>query len=289
MATSQLAASSTEGSKRTSRGSSPPIRGMQRKGKITLANTITTGDSVRDIIWIYGQPGVGKTSFMAAMSGVFVVVTAKEPGLGKLIDQNRVGETPHPPPIETWEDFASILEDLVDSDHEYTMVGIDSITDVAELARDYVVRTEYDGSQAKYSSSWGAGTTKYRGLLSWMLGKFFELTRRSESVGVVMTSGAEAHRRNDPQVGEYHQWQPQIEKNAFEVLAKGSDIILFLRHDAQLDRDGRAVSGTVRVMYTEGDNTFVAKNRHGLPRQINMGLSGEESRTNLGEAIVASK
>lgn len=262
---------------------------MQRKGRISLADTITKGDSVKDIIWLYGQPGVGKTSFMAAMSGIFVIVTAKEPGLGKLIDQNRVGETPHTPPIETWEDFVSILNELVDSDHKYTMVGIDSITDVAELARDYVVRTEYDGSAAKYSSSWGAGTTKYRSLLSWMLTQFFELTRRKESVGVVMTSGAEAQRRNDPQVGEYHQWQPQIEKNAFEVLAKGSDIILLLRYDAQIDREGRAVSGTVRVMYTEGDNTFVAKNRHGLPRTISMGMSGEESRTNLGKAIVAAK
>ena len=262
---------------------------MQRKGRISLSDTLTKGESVKDIIWLYGQPGVGKTSFMAAMNGVFIIVTAKEPGLGKLIDQNRVGETPHTPPVETWEDFVSIITELVQEDHDYGMVGIDSITDVAELARDYVVRTEYDGSQAKYSSSWGAGSSKYRGLLGWMIAQFFSLTRRNKSVGVVMTSGAEAQRRNDPQVGEYHQWQPQIEKSAFELLSKAGDIILFLRHDAKVDRDGKAVSGTSRVMYTEGDNTFVSKNRHGLPRQIMMGLSGEEARTNLGEAIVAAK
>jgi len=226
---------------------------------------------------------------MAAMSGIFIIVTAKEPGLDKLIDQNRVGEIPHTPPVGTWEDFVSVITELVQEDHDYRMVGIDSITDVAELAREYVVRTEYDSSQVKYSSSWGAGASKYRSLLNWMVSKFFDLTRRKKSVGLVMTSGAEAQRRNDPQVGEYHQWLPQVEKNAFEILSKAVDMILFTRHDAQMDRDGRAVAGTTRVMYTEGDNTFVSKNRHGLPRAISMGISGEEARTNLGEAIVAAK
>jgi len=254
-----------------------------------LGDTLTKAQASKDNIWLVGQPGIGKTSLLAAMPDVFVIVTGKESGLNKLIDRGRVSEVPHTPPVESWEDFWSVLTELATLDHKFGMVGIDSITDIAELAKDYIVRTEYDGCLTKYGSSWGVGTSKYKALLGKMIEKFFALNHREPSVGVVMTSGAEAQRRNDPQAGEYNQWSPQIEKNAFELLSKAVDMILFLRHDAQVDREGRAVAGTTRVLYTEGDNTFIAKNRHGLPRYISLGMSADEACGNLGRAIVAAK
>ena len=256
---------------------------------MSLSDAVTKAKPIKDNIWLYGQPGIGKTSLLAAMPDVFVIVTSKESGLNKLIDRGRVGEIPHTPPVETWEDFWSVIQELAEGDHPYGMVAIDSITDIAEMAKDYIVRTEYDGCLTKYGSSWGVGTSKYKALLGKAMDLFFVMNHRDKSVGVIMTSGAEAQRRNDPQAGEYNQWGPQIEKNAYELFSKGFDMILFLRHDAQVDRDGRAVAGTTRVLYTEGDNTFIAKNRHGLPRYIPLGLSGDEACANLGKAIVAAK
>ena len=100
-------------------------------------------------------------------------MTGKEPGLDKLITQGRVGEVPHTPPVEEWEDFEAILSELVESDHDYEMIGVDSLSDVVDMAKEYVIRTDYGGDGTKYSwarwssSSFASSERSHR--LAWRL------------------------------------------------------------------------------------------------------------------------
>lgn len=256
---------------------------------MSLADTRTAGRAGKDLIWIMAPPGTGKTSMLCAFRKPFIIMTGKEPGLDKLITQGRVPEVPHTPPVEEWEDFGAVLTELVEGDHDYEMIGIDSLSDVCDMAKEHVIQQEYGGDGTKYSASYGAGSRKLKVLLGKMVDQFFRLQRKTPSVGVAVTSGVQSMRLTDPMAGEYFQWAPTCEKAGAEICLKAFDMVLHCRYEPRMDRDGKAIPGTTRVMITEGDNTLIAKNRHGLPRQISMGSSGEEAVKNLGAAIVAAQ
>jgi hypothetical protein len=55
------------------------------------------------------------------------------------------------------------------------------------------------------------------------------------------------------------------------------------------DAKGKAKGGSRRVLYTTRTAAFDAKNRHGLPEQIDGGHSAAEAWANFAGALQASK
>jgi hypothetical protein len=73
----------------------------------------------------------------------------------------------------------------------------------------------------------------------------------------------------DPQLGEYDQHAPQLQKKTWGLTHRWCDFIGFAAHDAaKLGDEKRAILTGKRVIYTTPGSGFVAKNRYNMPAKI---------------------
>jgi hypothetical protein len=89
---------------------------------------------------------------------------------------------------------------------------------------------------------------------------------------------------------DFHRYQPSMSKETWELTMSWADMVLYgervivseKKHD---DRAVKGYGGDTRVMHTEWNAAFDAKNRHNLPPTIDMGNSGKEAWDNFIKAI----
>ena len=75
---------------------------------------------------------------------------------------------------------------------------------------------------------------------------------------------------------------------------KWADAVIFLNYETFVDSDraelrGKGKGGSRRKLYTQRTAAFDAKNRHGLPAEIDGGRSAAEAWLNLATAMKAAK
>jgi hypothetical protein len=99
----------------------------------------------------------------------------------------------------------------------------------------------------------------------------------------------------NPVDADYDRFIPDLHHKTWAVTSKWTDIILFANYFVAVDKGrsgkerAKGKGGGDRVMYTEYQAAFDAKNRHNLPDEIDMGKSGKEAWDNLVAAIKDAK
>jgi hypothetical protein len=98
----------------------------------------------------------------------------------------------------------------------------------------------------------------------------------------------------NPQGPDYDRWGPDMQKQAWGLTHKWADAVLFGNFEVtvkqsgkkdDITKKGKAEADTVRMMYTEQEPAFQAKNRLGLPKEIYMGESPDEAWALFGAAL----
>lgn len=216
-------------------------------------------------IVIHGKGGVGKTTFGADAPSP--IVMPLEDGTGILT----VTSLPKP---EVFADVIAMLHELVNEEHEYKSLVIDTVDHLEPLIWDQVCQN--DGKGKKHVEEFGYGKGYSMADPMWV--HFFRGLDACRRNGMTVIALCHNEERNvdDPQVGSYTRTQPKLHKRANALLYEWADIVGCLDIERMARDIGEQNKRTTRTTATTGQRIlsledsggFLAKNRYDLPPQI---------------------
>jgi hypothetical protein len=271
-----------------------PIPSRAPGRKLGLADIQTDGCGLPSRLVIYGTEGIGKSSFGAAAPKPVFVLTQNETGLLTLLDAGRVPPTPHFPEIMTWSELLDAIGVLNDQTHDFKTLVVDTLNGAERLCHQHVCRRDYGGR-------WGRdGFTSFNQGFEVALADWQEFLQRLDRLRATKRMGiiALAHSRiatyRNPEGADYDRFVPDLHAKTWALTHKWSDAVLFLNYETYVDSDradlkGKGKGGSRRKLYTQRTAAFDAKNRHGLPAEIDGGRSAAEVWLNLATAMKVAK
>lgn len=283
---------------RSSRPPQPTQAASARKP--TLSEIITTGNKLPNRIVLHAVEGWGKTSFAAQIPGALFLQTRGETGLETLIDAGRLPETPHMPEVQSMPELLSIIDMLTREEHSYKALVIDVVNGAERLCHEEVCRRDFNGDWTD------------RGFMGYMRGYEVSLAdwthfltcldtlRSARRMGIMLLCHTKVATFKNPEGPDYDRYQPDMHQKTWALTNKWSDVILFGNFEttvtggstgdaAKQSRKGKGAGGNQRLLYTERCAAYDAKNRLGLPSEIEMGSSAEEGWNNYRHAVAQAR
>lgn len=213
---------------------------------------------------LYGPHGIGKTTFGACAPSP--ILMPFEDGIGKL-------EIARFPVLETWSDTLEALGSLINEQHEFGTVVIDSLDWLEPIV--WAETCKRNGK--KDIEEFGYGKGYLFACDVWR--EFFDglrVLRQSKSMAVVLLAHTEIKQFADPNSDPYDRYQIKLQPRASALVEEWADCVLFANYrtytakaDAGFNRKiTRGVGTGERVLYTEERPGFRAKNRYGLPAEL---------------------
>lgn len=242
-------------------------------------------------IHVYGQEGVGKTSFgAAAPDPIFLDV---EQGSLNYETTRFIfdGERSRP------NDFEEFMEALRTVEREgfptYRTLVIDTLDAVEALIWEFICRRDAKPNIAAYGYMKGE---KIVALDEWRkVVAAFERVR-AKGMNVITLSHAISKKRDDPDGEGWDRYILKLDPTAGGLIKERADAVLFAKREVtRIQKDGktRGVATDARLLCTAWDPKWDAKNRHDLPETLaldwnELAAAIAAHRPNDPETIVAS-
>lgn len=216
---------------------------------------------------VYGVAGVGKTTFAASCPKALVVDL--EDGSGD-IECDRINTEQ----IATIDDLMQLCETLAAGETGYKTLVLDSLDQIEFLIHDRICRQENVESidAIGYGKGYAFASGVWRDLL--------ELLEDVQHAGVmvVLVGHAEIVRFDDPSTESYSRYIPRLDKRALAQVTDWVDECLFSTYRVHTQKQTesfgkeshRGISAGDRVFKTEERPSHLAKNRLGMPPEIEM-------------------
>lgn len=213
-------------------------------------------------IVIHGEPGVGKSTFAA--NGPEVLFLDCESGLSAI--------TCAKVKIECLKDLTESLTSFLAQDHQFKTLVIDSID-----ALETFIHTEIEQkhrvdaiSRIDYGKGYDEAFTHLKDIL-FLLDKI----RETKKTIVILIAHSVAERMDDPIVGSFSRWGLKLHRKISAKIEEWADCIFYAEQQTFVETNdvgfgkkvNRAIGGN-RVIYTQCNPAYVAKNRYGLPPVI---------------------
>lgn len=234
--------------------------------EITTGKLLTAKKTV-----IYGVEGVGKTRFAAKMPGALFIDT--EGSTGGYSDIRRL------PAPSSWE---MLLNEVAYVAQNPTICQT-LVVDTADWAEKLCTKAVLDRNnwQSIEDAGYGAG---YRHIYE-EFGKLLNALTEVYDKGVNVTLTAHAYIRKFEQpdeMGAYDRWELKLQNtpkcSIAAMVKEWADMVLFANfktYSVAADKDGKKfkAQGGKRVMYTEHNPCWDAKNRDDLPPEMDFDFS----------------
>jgi hypothetical protein len=210
-------------------------------------------------------------------------MTARETGLLTLVENGLLPETPHLPMVNTWPDLIESVKALIEQEHGFKTLVIDTMNGAERLCHEHVCKRDFGGD-------WGE-----KGFISYMRGfeislgdwrEFLDLLdqlRLKRGVRPLLLIHTKVVAFKNPIGPDFDKYQPDMNNKTWALTAKWLDAILFGNFEPPLldekvsSKKTKALTGMTRKLYSEGQGGWDAKNRFGLPPEIEMGDSPQEA------------
>lgn len=254
-----------------------------------LAEIKTTSVARPSATVMFAPPGLGKTSLGAAIPGRVFLIDDQERGIETLKASGLVDpETPVLPPAGDWQQVLTMLRQLAKQKHDYKALIIDTLGGMERLCHQYVCDTLFAGNWgekgfASYQRGYDAALPEWRLLLNALD------DCRDKGMLIMALTHSVVRPYKNPLGEDFDRYVPDVHHKTWNMTHRWADMVLFGNYHVEVSDSGKGRGGHDRVMFTEYSAAYEAKNRHGLPREIPMGLSGKEAWKNLRDAIVKAR
>lgn len=249
---------------------------------------ITSGtlDRAKRVL-VYGPEGIGKTTFVAGL------LSMKN---GRLIDtedgSSRVDVARYPTP-NTWSEMLDMINDAI-TDPDCGAVGIDTLDAAERLCAKALCSA--NGWDSVEDPGYGAGYKR-----NWE--KFSELLTALDKCitagkDVILTAHAAMRKFEQPdQMGSYDRWELKLQNspkaNIAALCKEWADMVLFANYQTNIitapDGKTKKAAGGKRVMYTSHHPCWDAKNRFGMPEEMDFNFDAISSIFEQNSAKCVSK
>lgn len=232
---------------------------------LSLASLKTRSADKPPRVLIYGPPGMGKTSLAAEFPNpIFIQVEEGTPAGLEITGWDE---------IKTFEDVMGGLVELLDGDHDFQTLVLDSVDKLEPLVWDFVCR-EQNWTSIE-APGYGKGYKEADKPWREFLGLCSDLRLR-RNMAIVHIAHSTIERFDDPQNASYSRYDIRLHDRAIGIFQDEVDAILFINQDVSVkeektafgNKEKKAKGGGNRIIYTEGRPSFVAKNRYGFPDQF---------------------
>ncbi len=280
---------------RPTRSAAPAVASNSGK-RMSLAEIVGKGSGLPGRYILHGVEGVGKTSFAAFAPRPIFIQTAGETGLETLIDSGRLPEIPHWPAVRSWDELLGAINALTNDPHEYRTLVFDTLNGAERLCFDEVTRRDFNGCPgekgfAGYSRGAEVSQVDWR-----MMFAELDALRESRRMAILCLCHTRVKPFKNPEGPDYDRFAPDMHEKSWGNAHKWADAVLFMNYETFFhEGDGKktgkvkAASTQTRLMFTERHAAYDAKNRFGLPAEIELGESGEAAWQSFADALKAAK
>ena len=223
---------------------------------------ITTGKIDRALkVVAYGSEGIGKTTFAAAFPEPLFIDT--EGGTSHM-DVRRINRP------KSWSELLSIIGEVAATADVCKTLVLDTADWAEQLCVTHVCE-KYKQSSIE-SFGYGKGYT-------YLAEEFGRLLTALDKVidsgkNVVITAHAKMRKFEQPdEQGAYDRWEMKLSKQVAPLLKEWCDMLLFLNYKTYVittDTNSKKAQGGKRVIYSSHHPCWDAKNRHGLPEEMDL-------------------
>lgn len=219
---------------------------------------------------IYGPEGIGKSTFASRFPDPVFIDTE---GSTKDMD---VARTPAP---SSWQMLLEQVRYFISHPNMLKTLVIDT-ADWAEQMCSAAVCAQYrKGGIEEFG--YGKGYTYLQEEFGKLLNLLTELVEQ-KGIHVVLTAHAKMRKFEQPdELGAYDRWEMKLTKQVAPMVKEWADMVLFANYKTMvINVDGQGaqkgknkVQGGRRVMYTTHHSCWDAKNRYGLPEEVDFDFS----------------
>ena len=226
------------------------------------------------IILLYGQEGVGKSTFAAKAPKTVFIPT--EDGLNE-IDCVKF------PVCKSYGAFKQELLAIRDEEHDFQTLAVDSISAAERMLFKHICEKYGVGNILDAGGGYGRGYKEYSD--EWL--NIFEILaeiRDRRQMSIILIGHCDVVRVFSPRIGQYDQFQPRLYKKAMDILVESTDGVFFAtrkirkteeaagfgKKDVRTEAIGR--DGGDRIIITDGggiDGPQIAKSRfERIPQEL---------------------
>lgn len=262
--------------------------------KFTMADVTGKGSNLPSRYVLHAVEGWGKTSLGAQFPKPIFIQTGSETGLETLIDNARLPETTHFPAVTAWEQLLALAETLTSGDHGYRTLILDTLNGAEALCHQFVCHRDFNDDWGNkgfgsYNKGFDVSLPEWTRLLCAL-----DRLRTERQMTIFLLCHTKVKSFKNPEGADYDRYQPDVHEKTWGLTHKWADCVLFGNFEVAVatekpdSKKGKA-SGGYRIMYTERHAAYDAKNRLGLPGDIEMGDSPQQAWANFSAAVRAAR
>lgn len=228
--------------------------------------TINSGKISRAVkTVIYGTEGVGKSTLASQFPGpLFIDV---EGGTAQM-DVRRI-EKP-----DTWDELLNIVKEVAVTPNICQTLILDTADYAEGMCIEHILR-KYNQKSIE-SFGYGKGYT----FISEEWQRLMDAFNKVIAAGINVTIIAHATQRKielPDQTGSFDHWELKVSKKVAPLLKEWADLLLFLNYKTYVvttESNSKKAQGGKRMMYTTHNPVYDAKNRNGLPDEMELSFDG---------------
>ena len=225
-----------------------------------MLNIVTGVERTPIKVCIYGAEGVGKTSLAAQMPEPLFIDTE---GSTSRLNVRRIKCT-------SWEDLIAIIKEVISTPTVCKTLVVDTADWAESLCIDYVCNKYRKTNIEEFG--YGKGYT----YLAEEFGEFLKLLNKLIEVGinpVVIAHGKPRKYELPEEQGQFDRWEMKLSKQVAPLIKEWCDMLLFCNYKTFVvttENNTKKAQGGKRVMYTTHNPCWDAKNRFGLPEELEL-------------------
>jgi hypothetical protein len=227
-------------------------------------------------IFVYGGPGVGKTTYASGAPSPFFVDLDRG-SMHVPVARNKA-------PIESWTDLVKLVRALVDRPHSFQTIVLDTADRAEWLCWQHVCQHVGTGPKNRkpvntieeVGGGYGKGYMESYQLMRGLWG-LLEEANKKRGMRVIVLAHAKVETFKNPSGPDYDRYVPKVHKDVAKLFFETSDAAMYATRNVIVranvfgnEKRHHAVGGEAHVLYTRESATHVAKNRYGLPEKIEL-------------------
>lgn len=219
--------------------------------------------------------GWGKTSLVASIPEVRLILASNETGYQTLLAKNLV-PTVQNVIAHTWQELLAVIDALIREPGTCSIVALDALSGFELFCHQYLCDREYGGD-------WGEkGFMAFKrgfdeSVIVWctLLVRLDELRER-HGIGSVFLSHLQVRKHQNPVGDDYDRYEADCHKKTWAPTNKWADAVLYGTYESVVTEDrqgkptGKGIGGDHRILHARHSDAFVAKNRYGMPPVIHI-------------------
>lgn len=232
---------------------------------MSILDSVTKPKLWPPLILLLGPPKVGKTTLAGNFPAPIFVRT--EDGTASVPNANVL------PICATYKEITDQLTALVEEEHEYKTVIIDSITQLDRALTKEIEDAHGGQTLNKIGGGWGVGSGMLQARHAGVLHLIQRLKRRG--LIVVMIGHSKISTITPPDGEPYDKYTLSVSTRIGGMYEDPSDLIGYIKSDAYKSKsDKRIIDTGKRVVVVKNDSANISGNRYGITKDIELTKEG---------------